>query len=84
MFFQLAISQHSSRMAEAVSQTMTHHTVTSVPFSWEHVVTRVPNLSLQQEINKALWPNLSLQQETRPCVSGFPVGCSDHSTLCYV
>jgi hypothetical protein len=70
MFFQLAISQHSSRMAEAVSQTMTHHTVTSVPFSCEHVVTRVPNLSLQQE--------------TRPCVSGFPVGCSDHSTLCYV
>jgi len=70
MFFQLAISQHSSRMAEAVSQTMTHHTVTSVPFSWEHVVTRVPNLSLQQE--------------TRPCVSGFPVGCSDHSMLCYV
>jgi hypothetical protein len=39
-------------------------------FLWEHVVSRVPNLSLQQE--------------TRPYVSGFPVGCSDHSTLCCV
>jgi hypothetical protein len=70
MFFQPVISQHLSRMAEAVSQTMTHHTVTSVPFSWEYVVPRVPNLSLQQE--------------TRPYVSGFPVGCSDHSTVCCV
>jgi hypothetical protein len=25
---------------------------------------------------------LSLHQETRPYITGFPLGCSDHSTLC--
>jgi hypothetical protein len=60
----------------AASQTVTHHKVTSVLFSSDHVLPE-----LLTWLTNMFSKLLSLEQETRPYVSGFPLGCCDHKTL---
>jgi hypothetical protein len=96
MFFQLAelivisklCGSTLSNCTSSECQTVTHHnTMTSVVLSGERVRTCVPRVlnmtyyifstHLQLSNGKQLSPH----QETRPKISGFPLGCCDHSTL---
>jgi len=67
-----------------VSQTVTHHTMTSVIFFMRICVPKVLNtinyiILPQLQVFNGKW--MSLQQEIRPYVSGFPLHCCDHSSL---
>jgi hypothetical protein len=81
MFFQVAvlivISQLYRPIAGAVaSQTVTHHTMTSVLSFTTTLVSRVANMInhiFSPQFHLSYEKQLSLQQETRPYVSGFPL-----------